>query len=59
MSPNRGKGSGPETIYILPESRSLFRRLLKTYLIAASGVVEFTEGSLVAVGHVITATEEY
>lgn len=46
-------------IYGLAESRSLFRRLLKTYLVAASGVVEFTEGSLVAVGHVITATEEY
>lgn len=34
-------------------------RLLKTYLVAASGVVEFAERSLVAVGHVITTTEKY
>lgn len=32
---------------------------LKTYLVAASGVVEFTEGGLVAVGHVSTAAEEH
>lgn len=58
-SPNRGEGSGPEMIDGLPESRRLFRRVLKTHLVAASGVVEFSEGSLVAEGHVITATEEH
>ncbi len=58
MSPNRGDGSGREMMHCLPESRRLSRKLLKTYLVAAGGVVEFSEGSVVAVRHVITTTEE-
>lgn len=42
-----------------PQTRRQPRRLLKTNLVVASGVVELAEGSLVAVGHVSTTTEEY
>ena len=45
-------------IYCLPECKGLFR-LLKTYLVAAGGEVEFLERGLVTVGHVMTATEEH
>lgn len=55
ISPDGGDGRGPEMIHYPPDSR----RLLKTYLVAASGVVEFFQGSAVAVGHVITTTEEH
>lgn len=39
-------------------SKDLVRRLLGMDLITAGGVAELAQGSRVAVGHVVTATEE-
>lgn len=49
----------PEMMCSVSDSKVLFRRYSMTYLVVARDVAEFTQGSLVAVGHISTSAKEY